>query len=188
MRTTRCIEALVRDFQPFDWFSAQNVRIQYLVNIARCYVTVPGRFRINNDVRSVLALIETACLIGANLSFEPSFRNSRFEELVQLSRACWIATSPWVSVRPLIGTYKDVVLKFRHGLIQDTAPASQISQPPLLVGALVLGEPRANRVQKHDHDRPHQVNERQSVPINIVWAWAAERRATKEPPIRLPVN
>jgi hypothetical protein len=127
MRTTRCIEALVRDSQTFDWFSAENVGIEYLLNIGRCYVAVPDRFRINNDVRSVLALIEAACLVGANLSLESPFRNSRFEELVQLSRACWIATSPRVSFRPLIGTYKDVMFEFRHGPIQDTAPALQVA-------------------------------------------------------------
>ena len=126
MRTTLRIEALVRDAQSFDWLSAENVGIEYLVNIVGCHVPVPDRFRINNDVRSVLALVKAAGFVGPDLAFESPFRNSRLEELVQLSGACWIATSPGVSFGPLIGTYKDVVFEFRHGPNQDTAPALQV--------------------------------------------------------------
>jgi hypothetical protein len=72
MRTTRCIEALVRDSQPFDWLSAEDVGIEYLVNIGGCHVAVPDRFRINNDVRSVFALAKAAGPVGPDTPFESS--------------------------------------------------------------------------------------------------------------------
>ncbi len=66
MLTEFSIEAVIAQSQPLDWLSADDVRIDDLVHVGFSDMAVPDCIRINDNVRAVLALIQTAGLIGSH--------------------------------------------------------------------------------------------------------------------------
>ena len=61
---------MIRRDQPLDWLSADDVGLDDFVNIAGCYAAVPDRVRIDHNVGTMFALIETAGLIRSHFPFE----------------------------------------------------------------------------------------------------------------------
>jgi hypothetical protein len=57
MWTVVGIQALVGDHQALDWPSTKNVRVENLIDIRGRYVSIPNRFRVNNDVGTMLTLV-----------------------------------------------------------------------------------------------------------------------------------
>jgi hypothetical protein len=83
-------------------------------NVVQAHAPVPNSIRVNNDVWSMLTLIQTPRLIGANSSPKTHFRQPLFETLLQRGFLLWIATSAWMLRRPIIATNKYVLVKLGH--------------------------------------------------------------------------
>jgi hypothetical protein len=83
MLTRLCIEAGLRQPQPLDGLSADDVRFDDFINIGFGDVAVPDRVGINHNIRSVLALIQTARLIGSHTPLQSAFGQLLFEKFLQ---------------------------------------------------------------------------------------------------------
>ena len=84
MLTAVGIEARFGELKPFHGLSPDDVRLDDFIHIGFGDVTIPDGVRIDHDVWSMLALIEAAGLIGANLAFQAALRKLLFEQLLQL--------------------------------------------------------------------------------------------------------
>ena len=84
MRTAFSVEARFGELKPLHGLSPDYVRLDDFIHIGFCDVPIPDRVRIDYDVWSMLALIEAARLIGANLAFQAALGKLLFEHLLQL--------------------------------------------------------------------------------------------------------
>jgi hypothetical protein len=114
VRTVFGIQAGIRDQEPLDWAISENVRFNDFLNITQGDVSIPDSFGVNHDVRAMLALIETSCLVGAHLTLQSATRQSPLERLVQFTGSGWVARATGIFRRPLVGTNKNVLLELRH--------------------------------------------------------------------------
>jgi len=108
------IQAGVGQHQALDGFAADYVGFDDFIDIGFGDVSVPDRIGINHDVRAVLALVETASLVGPYPALEAAFRQLLLKEFLQLALPAGVAASPWISRRPLVAAYENVSLEFRH--------------------------------------------------------------------------
>ena len=53
------------------WLSAENVRFNNFFDVGFSDMSVPDCVRVDHDVRTVLALIKAAGLIGVDFTFQP---------------------------------------------------------------------------------------------------------------------
>ena len=72
MLTRLSIETLVCEAKALDWLPSDDMRIDDLVDISLSDVAVPDSFGIDDDVRSVLALVQTSGLVRADAPFQSS--------------------------------------------------------------------------------------------------------------------
>jgi hypothetical protein len=84
----RSVQTAVGQLQALYWFAVDYVGLDDLVNVGFRDVSVPDRIWIDHQIRAVLALIETAGLVGPHFTFEAAFRKFLFEEFLQLRLAC----------------------------------------------------------------------------------------------------
>jgi hypothetical protein len=85
-----------------------------LIHIGYADMGVPHGFRIDDQVRTVFALIEAAGFIRPHPVLETTLRQLLFEHPLQFTLPVRITTSPWMSFGPLIRAYEKVLLKLRH--------------------------------------------------------------------------
>jgi hypothetical protein len=88
-----------------------------LVDVSLGDVSIPHGLGIDDEVRAVLALIETAGLVGSYFAFESALCQFLLEEFLQLRLAGGIAASPWISGRALVAAYEDVLFEFGHKVL-----------------------------------------------------------------------
>ena len=67
MRAAFCIYAFVGQAQPLHWTPADEVFLYNLHGIPGLYISVPDALGIDHYGGSVLALVETACLVDPHL-------------------------------------------------------------------------------------------------------------------------
>ena len=79
------IEAGVGQAQPLDRLTANDVGFDDLVDVGFGDVPVPDGFWIDNDRRTVLALIQAAGLIRPHFALQAALRELLLECLLQLS-------------------------------------------------------------------------------------------------------
>jgi len=75
---------------------------------------IPDRIWINYEIRSVLALIETARLVGADLALEAMFGQFLLEQFLQYRLAGGIAASPRTSRRAPVAADENVFFEPGH--------------------------------------------------------------------------
>jgi hypothetical protein len=73
------VKARVGEHQALDRLAADDVRFNDLVHVSFGDVSIPHRFRIDHEIWTVLALIETAGLIGPHFAFESALREFQLE-------------------------------------------------------------------------------------------------------------
>ncbi len=117
MFTGRGIQAGVGHHQALNRFAANDVGFDDFVNIGFGDESVPDRIGINHEVRAVLALVETASLVGPHPPLEAMLRELLLEEFLQLALAAGITASARISRRALIAAHENMFLKFRHQTI-----------------------------------------------------------------------
>jgi hypothetical protein len=99
------------------------VGVNDFVDVSLGDVSVPNGLGIDNEVRAVFALIETARLVGAHFAFEAAFREFLFEKFLQFRLATGIATSARISRRALVAAYEDMFFKLGHVVTSIYEPA-----------------------------------------------------------------
>jgi len=73
------VQTAIGQLRARDGFAANDVRLDDLIDIGLGDVPVPDGIRIDDQIRAVLALIETTRLVGPYLAFEAAFRQFLFE-------------------------------------------------------------------------------------------------------------
>lgn len=114
MFATGGVEAGIREDQAFDGASSNNVGFDDFIDICQGNPAVPYRFGVNDDIGSVLTLIEAAGLVGANLAFQSALRQFLLERLLEFGFSGGIAAAARMALRALISANEDMLLKFRH--------------------------------------------------------------------------
>ena len=109
------VQARVRDAQSLDRPSADDVRFDDLIHIGLGDVAVPYRIGIDHEVGPMLALVETAGLVGSHSSLEPALRQFLLEQLLQLGLGGGIAASSRMAYWTLVSADEDMFVEFRHG-------------------------------------------------------------------------
>src|SRR4051794_20624758 len=74
------VQAGVCQAKPLHRMSADNMRVDDLVDIAAGDVPIPVCLGIYDDIRAVLALVEASSLVGAHLTFESALRELLLEK------------------------------------------------------------------------------------------------------------
>jgi hypothetical protein len=75
----RRIQAGIGQQQALDRFATDDVGLNDFINVSFGDVSIPDGFGIDHEIRAVLALIETACLVGPNFALETAFRQLLLE-------------------------------------------------------------------------------------------------------------
>ena len=114
--TGRSIEAGIGQHQACDGLAAHDVRFDDVVHVRGGDVSVPDSIGIDDKIRAVLALIEAARLIGADLALQSSLCEFLLEELLQGCLGRGVTASPRMSRRTLITADENVFLEFGHGI------------------------------------------------------------------------
>jgi hypothetical protein len=83
VRALRSIDALLCQPQSLDGLSLDNVGLDDLLDILRPHAPVPNCFRVDDDRRAMLALVETPGFIRPNSGFLPANREFFFEDELQ---------------------------------------------------------------------------------------------------------
>lgn len=83
MRALRSIDTFRCQPQSFDGLSLDQVGFDDFRNILRLYAAVPNRFRVDDDRRAMLALVETPGFIRPDSGLQPANREFFFEDELQ---------------------------------------------------------------------------------------------------------
>ena len=105
---------MVRHQQAFHQFTLDHVLFHDFGHVGFTAHPIPDPFRINDDARTIFAMIQASRLVGANHAFEPEPLNFLFEEGVKFHGSIVRATSPWISFRALIDADEDMMFESTH--------------------------------------------------------------------------
>ena len=108
------VQAAIRQAQAFDRHSTQNVALNNFVEVSGGHSAIPDAFRIHDQVRSVLALVQASGFVGSHLSFEAALGQFSLEDSLELGLPGRIAAAPRMPRHTLVRAHKDVPLKIRH--------------------------------------------------------------------------
>jgi hypothetical protein len=109
------IQAGIRHAKPLDRFAAHDVRFDNFIHIGFGDEPIPHRFGINDEVRSVLALVEAAGLVGPYAALEAALRQFLLEEFLQAAFGGWVAAPARMAHRTLVAADEDMFFEFWHG-------------------------------------------------------------------------
>lgn len=115
VRAMLSVKAGSGETQPLHGAAMDEVLGDDFFYIFQMNEAVPDGFGIDHHRRAVLALIETARLIGPNQMLEACILNGIFEGGFELLASVRQAARAGRRFVALIRTDKDVMLKFRHG-------------------------------------------------------------------------
>jgi len=136
--------------------TADDVGIDNLIDIGGGDPAVPHAFRIDDQIGTVLTLVQAARLVSPHLVFQTAFRESLFEDPLQFGFALRITAPARMSRRPLVAAHKDMLLELRHvdnvpdlGQRRCTGemPSTRVRCAPLRSGQAL---PRLTPVQDDD--------------------------------------
>lgn len=108
------VYAFIGQPQPRDGNPVDDVRFDDFLHVRGGHAAIPNRFRINDNRRAVLALVQTSGFIGSDRSLQTSRGQFLFEVQLQASESVRIATSARIFRRSQIGADKNMLLKLRH--------------------------------------------------------------------------
>src|SRR5437879_8278007 len=94
--------------------TADDVGIDNLIDIGGGDPAVPHAFRIDDQIGTVLTLVQAARLVSPHLVFQTAFRESLFEDPLKFGFALRISAPARMSRRPLVAGHKDLLLEIRH--------------------------------------------------------------------------
>lgn len=112
--TNAGVQALVFQEQSLYRLSADDMGVYDLIYIGQRDRAIPDRFRVNDKVRSMLTLIKTPSLVGADFALKPPFGELLLEALLKLRLSARIAAPARMSRGTHVAADEDVPLKLRH--------------------------------------------------------------------------
>jgi hypothetical protein len=121
MRAMLHVETSFCDPETFHRTSMDKMFADNLLQIFDLNEAIPDRFGINHNHRSMFALVKAAGLIRSDLGLQPGSLNGVFEGGFNLLTSSWKAAWPGRILIPLVGAYKDMVLKCWHGRLPFSA-------------------------------------------------------------------
>ena len=120
MLTSCAVQTLVLQHQALNRPPADNVRFDNFIHVGQTDSAIPDRLGIDHEVRSVLALVQAAGLVGAHSALQPALGQFLLEQLLQLCPRGGIATSAWMAWRALVSADENMALEFRHmNIVQE---------------------------------------------------------------------
>lgn len=108
------VQAGICQAEALDRFAAEDVGFDNLVDVGLGDVPIPDRVRVDDDVGTVLALIEAAGLIGAYFALETALGELLFEEFLQLGFRQRIAASAGMARRALVSADENMFFELGH--------------------------------------------------------------------------
>ena len=106
-----------RHQQAFNQFTLDYVSFHNFCDVGFIPHPIPDAFRINDDAGTILAMIQTPCLVGTDDAFEPESLDFLFEEGVQF-RGPVIGTAPSrVALGPLIHANENMMFESAHDCV-----------------------------------------------------------------------
>lgn len=105
---------MARHQQAFHQFTLDHVSFHDLGHVGFIAYPIPDSFRINDDARTIFAMIQTSRLVGANHAVDPEPLNFLFEEGVKFHGSIVRATSPGISFSALVDADKDMMFESTH--------------------------------------------------------------------------
>ena len=108
------VQTGIRHAKPLDRPAANDVRFDNFIYIGFGDEAIPDRFGINDDVRSVLALVEASGLIRPYAAFQPSLRQFLLEKFLQTAFGGWVARSSRMARRTLVAADEDMFFESWH--------------------------------------------------------------------------
>ena len=112
---THCsVEAPVGEAQTLDRDATHDVRFDDLFYIGFGNKSIPDCVRVDDDVRSVFALVQASGLVCAHSAFESALGQPLLEHLLQFSFGVRIAAAARMASRALVPTDEDVFLEVWH--------------------------------------------------------------------------
>ena len=116
MWTLRSIETGIRNDQPLNGLTANDVGCDNLIHVCRRYASIPDTIRVDYDVGTMLALVQAACLVGTDSVLDPLLCKFDLKNPLELAISGWIAAAAWIVLGTLVCANEDVLIEFRHGL------------------------------------------------------------------------
>jgi hypothetical protein len=114
VRTNLSVKARVGEEKALDGATMQQVLTDNLRNIFYVDEAVPNGLRIDDHDGAMLALVETAGFIGADLALQPCVLNGVLESSFELLAATSGTAGAAGIFVPLVGADKDMSLKLCH--------------------------------------------------------------------------
>jgi hypothetical protein len=114
VRTTGGVDTFVGQSQPRDGHAADDVAVDDLVDISFANEAVPHHIGVDDDGRTVLALVETARPVRADVSIQSTLGERLLERFLQAIIRIRVARSPRMIRGTLVAADEDVSLKRRH--------------------------------------------------------------------------
>lgn len=108
------VQTGIFEAQALDRAIAEDVGVNDFVDVGESDSSVPDRLRINHEIGPVLALIETAGLVGAHPSLQTTLREFLLESLLQFRTTGGIAGAARVLGRANVAADKNVALELGH--------------------------------------------------------------------------
>lgn len=105
---------MVRHQQAFHQFTLDHVSFHDFSHVGFIAHPIPDSFRINDDARTIFAMIQAPRLVGANHVVESEPPDFLFEEGVKFHGSIVRATSPGISCRALVDADKDMMFESTH--------------------------------------------------------------------------
>src|ERR1700687_654357 len=117
---TRSVQAGICQAEAFDRFAAEDVGLNNLFDVGLGDVSIPDCVWIDDDIRTVFALIEAARLIGAYFPLQSSLGQFLLEQLLQPGLRLRITASAGMARWTLVSADENVLFELGHQVVDET--------------------------------------------------------------------
>jgi len=108
------VDAGISQPQSLHGLPANDVGFDDLIHIHQGHASIPNRFGVDHEVRTVFALVQAPGLVSSDAPLQSALFQLLLKQFLQFGCALGIAAAARVSRRPLVPTNKDVPLKPGH--------------------------------------------------------------------------
>jgi hypothetical protein len=110
------VHALIGQAKALDGPAAEDVALHDFVHIGLRHTAVPHGIRVDDNGRTVLALVQTTRFVGADTLAQSALGQRLLEGFLQVIVRIRIAAAPRMARLPLIAADEDVTGKWGHAM------------------------------------------------------------------------